>query len=308
MSSSCAARLARAALAAALAAGLLTGAIAISAAPAAATTVQLCGTPLPGQASCLAERQLATAAPLAGTAAPATPAGLGPADLADAYQLDTGKGYGQTVAVVDAYDDPTAAADLAIYRSQYGLPPCGAGCFSKVNQSGAAGPLPAGNSGWAGEISLDLDMVSAICPQCNILLVEANSSYLSDLGTAVDTAVRLGAKFVSNSYGGAEYAGVGGNDVHYDHPGVAITASTGDNGYGTSYPASSPYVTAVGGTTLSRASGGRGWTETAWAGAGSGCSGYLGQPGMQAAVGTGCANRAMADVSAVANPATGVAV
>src|SRR5947208_3299860 len=137
-------------------------------------------------------------------------------------------------------------------------------------------------------------MVSAVCPQCNILLVEANSSYLSDLGAAVDTAVRLGAKFVSNSYGGAEYAGVGGNDVHYDHPGVAITASTGDNGYGMSYPASSPYVTAVGGTTLSRATGGRGWTETAWSGAGSGCSGYLGQPNMQAGAGTGSGHRAMA--------------
>ncbi len=289
-------------------------------APAAADTVpagvqQLCGTPAPGQARCLAERQLPGTAPQAGTAAPAlgsatpaTPAGLGPTDLADAYQLDTSKGYGQTVAVVDAYDDPSAAADLAVYRSQYGLPACGAGCFSKVNQAGAAGPLPAYNAGWAGEIALDLDMVSAVCPQCNILLVEANSSYLSDLGTAVDTAVRLGARFVSNSYGGSEYAGVGGNDVHYNHPGVAITASTGDNGYGTSYPASSPYVTAVGGTTLSRAGGGRGWTETAWAGAGSGCSGYLGQPAAQANAGTGCANRAMADVSAVANPATGVAV
>jgi hypothetical protein len=309
MSSSCAARLVRAALGILLGAGLLSCATAVSTPAAATATVQhLCAAPAFGQAGCLAERQVATAAPLAGTAAPATPGGLGPADLADAYQLDTSKGYGQTVAVVDAFDDPTAAADLAIYRSQYGLPTCGAGCFSKVNQAGASSPLPAGNSGWAGEISLDLDMVSAICPQCNILLVEANSAYLSDLGTAVDTAVRLGAKFVSNSYGGAEYAGVGGNDVHYDHPGVAITASTGDNGYGISYPASSPYVTAVGGTTLSRTSGGRGWTETAWAGAGSGCSGYLGRPNVQAGAGTGCANRAVADVSAVANPATGVAV
>src|SRR5205823_3934349 len=114
MSSSCAARLARAGSAILLGAGLLSCAIAASSAPVAATTVQLCATPAPGQASCLAERQIATAAPLAGTATPATPAGLGPADLADAYRLDTGKGYGQTVAVIDAYDDPTAAADLAI--------------------------------------------------------------------------------------------------------------------------------------------------------------------------------------------------
>ncbi len=239
-----------------------------------------------------------------------TPGGLGPADLADAYQLDTSQGYGQTVAVVDAYDDPTAAADLAVYRSQYGLPPCtvASGCFTKVNQSGTAGPLPAPSTGWSGEISLDLDMVSAVCPQCSILLVEANSSYLSDLGSAVDTAVRLGAKFVSNSYGGGEYSGVGANDVHYNHPGVAITASTGDSGYGVSYPASSPYVTAVGGTSLVRSATSRGWTETAWGGAGSGCSAFLARPAMQAGSSTGCANRAVADVSAVANPGTGVAV
>ena len=276
---------------------------------AAATTVQqLCGTAALGQARCLAERQVTTGTSPLATVNPAVPGGLNPGDLADAYQLDTTKGYGQTVAVVDAYDDPTAAADLAVYRSQFGLPPCAAGCFSKVNQTGAASPLPAANTGWAGEIALDLDMVSAVCPLCNVLLVEANSSSLADLGTAVDTAVRLGARFVSNSYGGPEFAGVGSYDVHYDHPGVAITASTGDNGYGVSFPATSPHVTAVGGTTLSRSSGGRGWTETAWSGAGSGCSGYLAQLADQAASGTGCSNRAVADVSAVANPATGVAV
>ncbi|HEX2902234.1 MAG TPA: hypothetical protein VHO01_02150 [Jatrophihabitans sp.] len=293
---------------------------------------QLCGVAALGQARCLAERQVtgSTGLTQAGgppgrtpgsphrgtgpnnTAAPSyTPSGYGPADLADAYQLDTSKGYGQTVAIVDAYDDPNAAADLAVYRSQYGLPACtiANGCLQKVNQNGQTSPLPAPNQGWAGEISLDLDMVSAVCPQCNILLVEANSSYLSDLGTGVDTAVRLGARFVSNSYGGGEYIGVAGNDVHYNHPGVAITVSTGDNGYGVAYPASSPYVTAVGGTSLSRASGSsRGWTETAWSGAGSGCSGYEGQLAQQSVATTGCSQRAVADVSAVANPNTGVAV
>jgi len=283
----------------------------LAAQPAAAATVtvqQLCGAAAPGQARCLAERQVTTGMSPLATVNPATLGGLTPGDLASAYQLDTTKGYGQTVAVVDAYDDPTAAADLAVYRSQFGLPACADGCFSKVNQTGAASPLPAANTGWAGEIALDLDMVSAVCPLCNILLVEANSSSLADLGTAVDAAVRLGAKFVSNSYGGPEFAGVGSYDAHYDHPGVAITASTGDNGYGVSFPATSPHVTAVGGTTLSRSSGGRGWTETAWSGAGSGCSGYLAQLADQAASGTGCSNRAVADVSAVANPATGVAV
>jgi hypothetical protein len=299
----------------ALVAGLIVG----RPAPAAAdvtpvgtqVTVQdLCGTPLPGQARCLGERRISsTRAATMGLSPASTPGGLGPADLADAYQLDQTKGYGQTVAIVDAYDDPTAATDLAAYRSQYGLPPCGTsdGCFRKVNQSGTASPLPVANAGWAGEISLDLDMVSAVCPLCTILLVEANSSYLSDLGTAVDTAVRLGAKFVSNSYGGGEYSGIDA-DSHYNHPGVAITASTGDSGYGVSYPASSPYVTAVGGTSLTRSAGGRGWTETAWSGAGSGCSGYGSQPASQLNAATGCAKRAVADVSAVANPNTGVAV
>lgn len=293
---------------------------------------QLCEVAALGQARCLAERQVAGGAAQSqranpgqsapgnphrsvgpnGTVSPSsTPGGFGPADLVSAYQLDTTKGFGQTVAIVDAYDDPNAAADLAVYRSQYGLPACTVanGCFQKVNQNGQTAPLPSPDKGWSGEISLDLDMVSAVCPQCNILLVEANSSYMSDLGTAVDTAVRLGAKFVSNSYGGSEYSGVANNDVHYNHPGVAITASTGDNGYGVSYPASSPYVTAVGGTSLTRSSGSaRGWTETAWAGAGSGCSGYESQPSFQNLGMTGCARRAMADVSAVANPNTGVAV
>ncbi|HEX4726657.1 MAG TPA: hypothetical protein VH298_02610, partial [Jatrophihabitans sp.] len=196
----------------------------------------LCGTSMPGQARCLGERRIIPATQRAATmgvnpASPASmPGGLGPADLADAYQLDQTKGYGQTVAIVDAYDHPTAATDLAAYRSQYGLPPCGTsdGCFSKVNQSGTAGPLPAANAGWAAEISLDLDMVSAACPLCSILLVEANTAYFSDLGTAEDTAVRLGAKFVSNSYGGGESNAVD-TDPHYNHPGVAITASTGDS-------------------------------------------------------------------------------
>ncbi|SOD74814.1 hypothetical protein SAMN05892883_4006 [Jatrophihabitans sp. GAS493] len=273
-----------------------------------------CPAPAPGQATCLSVRRtdvqqtaaLAAAAP--GQVVPmSSPSGFGPASLVAAYGLDASRGSGQTVAIVDAYNNPNAESDLAVYRAQYGLPACTTanGCFRKVNQNGAASPLPATNSGWAGEIALDVDMVSAICPQCNILLLEANSSYLSDLGTAVNTAVSLGAKFVSNSYGGGDTSGY---DSYYNHPGVAITASTGDNGYGVSYPASSPYVTAVGGTSLSIASTPRGFTETAWAGAGSGCSTVANQPTFQIGVATGCAKRAVADVSAVANPNTGVAV
>ncbi|MDQ1740438.1 MAG: hypothetical protein QOE53_2090, partial [Pseudonocardiales bacterium] len=274
---------------------------------------ELCGLPAPGQLRCLAVRRTDASQPagLSGSsdvAAPAaTPAGYGPADLVSAYDLDTTGGSGQTVAVVDAYDNPTAEAELAVYRSQYGLPACTTanGCFRKVNQAGASSPLPAANGGWAAEIALDVDMVSAVCPQCAILLVEANSNYTSDLGAAVDTAVALGAKFVSNSYGGGDSSS---QAYHFDHPGVVITASTGDNGYGVSFPASAPTVTAVGGTRLIRSATSRGWSESAWSGAGSGCSSVHAKPAIQNLVSTGCATRAVADVSAVADPSTGVAV
>jgi len=236
----------------------------------------------------------------------ALPAGLGPADLQSAYKLPSSTaGSGQTVAIVDAQDDPNAESDLATYRSTYGLPPCTTanGCFRKVNQNGATSPLPAADAGWAGEISLDVDMVSAICPNCHILLVEASSASLANLGTAVNRAVTMGAKYVSNSYGGGDSA----PSSAYNHPGVAVTASTGDGGFGVEYPASDSHVTAVGGTSLTRDTSARGWNETAWSGAGSGCSTVNAKPAWQTAV-TQCARKANADVSAVADPRTGVAV
>jgi subtilase family serine protease len=215
-----------------------------------------------------------------------------------------------TVAVVDAYDYPNAESDLANYRSTFGLPPCTTanGCFRKVNQNGAQGPYPRTNSGWAQEMALDLDMVSAICPGCNILLVEAASSLLSDLGAAVNTAANHGAAAISNSYGAGEFSTEASAETqYYQHPGIAITASSGDSGYGVEFPAASQYVTAVGGTSLVRASTTeRGWSETAWSGAGSGCSAFIPKPSWQ--TDTGCANRTVADVSAIADPYTGVAV
>jgi hypothetical protein len=240
--------------------------------------------------------------------------GYGPGDLQSAYNLPSAaNGNGQTVAVVDAYDDANAASNLATYRSAWGQPACntatGAGCVTVVNQNGQASPLPQkepSGDNWALEESLDLDMVSAICPNCKILLVEANSTGFSDLGTAVNTAVRLGAKYVSNSYGGGDFQGENSYDTYYDHPGVAVTASAGDGGYGVEYPAASPYVTSVGGTSLSTSSSGRGWTETAWSSSGSGCSGYEAKPGWQSD--TGCTRRTDNDVAAVADPNTGVAV
>ena len=243
------------------------------------------------------------------TPAPGNPPGYAPADLQSAYALpSSANGAGQTVAIVDAYDARTAESDLGVYRAQYGLPPCTTanGCFRKVNETGGSTP-PSANASWGQEISLDLDMVSAICPNCHILLVEANSASYVDLGTSVNTAASLGANAISNSYGGSETSNeVTTYDAYYNHPGHAITVSSGDNGYGVQYPAASQYVTAVGGTSLSRASNARGWSETVWSGAGSGCSALEPKPSWQ--TDTGCARRTVADVSAVGNPNTGVAV
>jgi subtilase family serine protease len=238
----------------------------------------------------------------------ATPTGLGPADLRSAYALTSSGSSAQTIAIVDAYNDPTAEADLAVYRSQYGLPPCTTanGCFRKVDQNGGTS-YPRKNAGWALEISLDLDMASAICPGCHILLVEASTNSFANLGAAENRAAALGASVISNSWGGSD-ASDATYGSFFNHPGVATTVSSGDNGYGAEYPASSHYVTAVGGTTLTSGGGARGWTETAWSGAGSGCSAYNAALSGAAGYGTGCANRAVADVSAVADPNTGVAV
>ncbi|MGW4561272.1 hypothetical protein ACWEN3_02335 [Streptomyces sp. NPDC004561] len=267
----------------------------------------------PGHVACLAEARTDVVQHL--TVSPdTTPSGYGPSDLQSAYNLpSTTAGSGRTVAIVDAMDDPAAESDLAAYRSQYNLPACTTanGCFRKVNQSGGT-TYPTADPGWAGEISLDLDMVSAACPQCHIMLVEASSANTADIGTAENEAVALGAKYVSNSFGGTEDPTETTADVQYfNHPGVAITVSAGDSGYGVQYPASSPYVTAVGGTSLSRAGNTRGWSESVWSsdstdGTGSGCSADEAKPTWQSD--TGCAKRTVADVSAVADPATGVAV
>jgi subtilase family serine protease len=237
------------------------------------------------------------------------PTGLGPSQIQSAYKLAGLQSGGRTVAIVDAFDDPNAASDLATFRSTYGLSACTTanGCFKKVNENGATSPLPTGDYGWAEEISLDLDAVSSACPDCHILLVEASSANTPDLVKAEDTAAGSpGVASVSNSYGGAEDSTILSDDAHFNHPGVAITASSGDSGYGVSWPASSQYVTGVGGTTLSAASNARGWTETAWSGAGSGCSAFEPKPSWQHD--TGCAKRTVADVSADADPNSGLGV
>ena len=278
---------------------------------------QVCGTPKPHQARCFAELRTdvhggkgvrgAAAADRTATAS-APPAGLGPSDLRSAYHLPATGGANQTVAIVDAGDDATAEADLAVYRTTYGLPACTTanGCFHKVNQRGAATPLPP-DQGWGVEIALDLDMVSAACPQCKILLVEADVPMMDDMAASVDEAVALGATEVSNSYGGTEDGSMFGVAASYAHPGVAVVAASGDEGYGPAIaPAVLPSVIAVGGTSLTKAANARGWTESAWRAAGSGCSAWVDKPAWQHDA--NCPGRMVADVAADADPQTGPAV
>ena len=243
--------------------------------------------------------------PLAGSSPPA--AALGPAQFHTAYNLPTTAPSGGTIAIVDAYDDPAIEADLAAYDAEYNLPACTTanGCFRKVNQNGGS-TYPAADGGWALEIALDVEIAHAICQNCKIVLVEASSNSFADLGAAESEAVALGANAISNSWGGREYRYETNDEAFFHHPGVAIVAATGDGGYGTQFPASSRYVTAVGGTTLSLTSNGGYLGETAWSGAGSGCSAYISKPAWQ--TDSGCGRRSLADVSADANPNTGAAV
>jgi hypothetical protein len=233
--------------------------------------------------------------------------GLSPSQLQSAYGLQSAwAGTRQTVAVVTAFDDPNAEADMGTYRAQFNLPPCTSsdGCFKKVDQTGGSSyPQP----GWSFVDAEALDMISAVCPNCHILLVEANSASVPDLGAAENEAVALGAKFIANDWITAETSQDTSYDTQYfNHPGVAITAPAGNSGYGVNYPAASQYVTAVGGTTLTPGGGSRGWTESVWSGTGSGCSAYDPKPSWQKD--TACSGRTLNDLAAVADPSTGSAV
>lgn len=246
------------------------------------------------------------------------PQGLSPDNVKSAYHLPDGGGAGAVIGIVDAYDNPNAESDLAHYRETFGLPPLADGQFTKVDQRGGT-DYPAPNAGWAGEISLDLQAVTAVAPNASIILVEGDSASFDDLGTAVNTAIALGAKYVSNSYG-TDYDSTPGSGEdsslipyeaqYYDHPGVVVTASSGDGDYGVAFPADSPHVTSVGGTSLVPDSSARGWSESVWnnsyGGPGSGCSIVFDKPAFQ--TDSGCDMRSVADVSAVADPETGLAV
>ena len=257
----------------------------------------------------------------AAVASAAPPQAGTPAFIQQAYDmayLSQTAGAGDTVAVIAAYDDPTAESDLATYRSTYALGACtsASGCLTKVNQSGAPSPLPGTNSAWQMEISLDLDAVSAMCPRCKILLVEANTTSWSDMQAAVSTAASIGADQISVSWSSPAASPPAGS---FTFPGVATVAATGDFGYTgvgqDNYPAAYADVTAAGGTKLTPASSGtgaRGFAESAWSvdragmSAGSGCDLSLTKPPYQ--TDSGCTGRAYADVSADADPSTGLVV
>ena len=267
------------------------------------------------QAQCYAMLLATPQRQVAPNAAAPPSTALGPADIQDAYHLPD-SGEGQTVAIVDAFGYTKAEQDLAVFREHYGLPPCTTanGCFTKVDQRGGT-DYPQDDAGWALETALDLDAVSSACPKCHILLVQGDSASTADLGPAVDTAVALGAKFVSNSYGiDGGFSAAPFFDHFYNHPGVAVVVSSGDSGNVVSWPSTNPNVVAVGGTTLTRDSSARGWNETVWGtssggnGAGSGCAPHEPKPDYQLALNTNCDKRATADISADANPGTGLAV
>src|SRR5258707_4415221 len=201
-----------------------------------------------------------------------------PANLHSAYNLPTTASGTPTVSIVDAFSDPNLASNLATYRSTYGLPACttASGCLRIVNQTGGSS-LPRSNTGWGLEESLDVDMVSAICENCHILVVEATSATLANLGTAVNEAVALGAIAVSNSYGTNEFSGESSTcSSFYQHNNVAVTASSGDSGPGVSFPAVCTYVIGVGGTTLQSSGTETAWNTSSTEGAGGGCSAFIG--------------------------------
>ncbi len=241
------------------------------------------------------------------------PTGLLPIQIAHAYGFDKlscygsqACGSGQTIAIVDAYNDPNIESDLATFDTQFGLPPCTTanGCFTKATPQG----LPVGNTGWALEESLDVEWAHAIAPGAKIILVEAKNSFLSSLLNAVDYAAsQPNVHQVSMSWGGSEFSGESSYDYHFSVSGVSFTASSGDSGTGTIYPSASPYVVGVGGTTLNVDSSGNVNSETAWSGSGGGVSSYESAPSYQSGFNSN-SGRGIPDVSYDADPNTGVPV
>jgi subtilase family serine protease len=283
---------------------LATSVVAASGAAVAASTTdyskRVCSHAATGYAACDAHvRTNVKLKPLATTG----PTGYSPTQLRTAYGITSTGSATTTVALVDAFAHPNALADLTAYRNQFGL---GAPSLTQVNQAGGSIGTVTADVGWGQEEMLDLEMVSAMCPACKILYVGATSASFTDLAAAVNRAAALGAKVISNSYGGAEFSTETTLASAYSHSGVAITASSGDSGFGAQAPAAFNTLTAVGGTSLRLTASGARLTETAWSGAGSGCSAFISKPSWQHD--PACTRRTIADVSAVADPNTGVSV
>jgi hypothetical protein len=251
------------------------------------------------------------------------PTGYGPPDLQAAYRIDPGAAVvaRPTVAIVIAYGYTAIESDLAVYRSYYGLPPCtiASGCLKVVNELGQSSPLPPDpppSDDWTVETALDIDMVSAACPACNILVVQAGDNLGEGLFRGQEAAASLGATVISNSWGAPEQPNtspsqIAATEAYLNRPGVAVFVAAGDDGYndagaGPDYPATSAHVIAVGATRLVRDLSARGWSETAWIKGGSACSLAIPKPAYQAT--WPCPFRATTDIAAVGDPATGVAV
>jgi hypothetical protein len=275
-----------------------------------ASTGRICTS---GELRCLAHVQID---PDGRIASSPEPLGFTPRDLEAAYDIPTElAGDPPTIGIVDAYGAPDLESDLAAYRAQFGLPPCtiANGCLRIVSQRGddSLPPPPPATDDWSIETALDVDMASAACPSCNLLVVLADDDHSDGLFVATAKAAELGATVVSDSWGGLEDALEPAAMDHYlDHPGVAIFVASGDAGWdsgglGAQYPATSPHAIAVGGTSLYR-DGKGGFYETAWAQGGSSCSSRFPKPSWQPA--SPCNRRANADVSAIADAQTPVAV
>jgi subtilase family serine protease len=316
-----------------------------------ATVARVCPKAKPNHATCQSIRLVPAASTTAGaeqyalsagaSVTPGHAGGLSPSLLQAAYGYATTGGTGQTVGIVDAFNDPNIASDLAMFDTTYGLAACTVanGCLKVVSQTGSTTALPSNDTtGWSVEESLDVESVHSVCPLCKIVLVETNNDSFDSLATGVNEAVTLGATEVSNSYGGTDAGGsIPSADVlAYQHPGIAITASAGDDGYydfdefnGTSapdFPSSDKTVVAVGGTTLKLNQNATRASEEVWDTDGP-KDAYQQDGGLSGATGGGCSteflaapwqldlsdwsqsacgtHRLVSDISALADPFTG---
>ncbi|HEX3758399.1 MAG TPA: Ig-like domain-containing protein [Kofleriaceae bacterium] len=285
-------------------------------APGAPATAAVCSH---GPIRCHAHVLITAAGEIAAAAAPlAAPPGLGPAQIQSAYQIDPSQAKPATVAIVDAFGYADLESDLAVYRAQFGLPPCtrASGCLTILNQSGATSPLPPESppdDDWPEETALDVDAISAACPSCKIIVVQANDTTPINMFTGNNTAAGLHPTVISDSWGVPTAMGVdvSPGEPFFDHPGIAQFVASGDKGYdeggmGPTYPSTSAHTISVGGTSLVQAANARGWSETAWAKGGSSCSYTIPRPAYQTS--TECQFRAASDIAAVGDPATGLAV